>query len=225
MAEDGGDRDQQQQQQQQPAAAAAAPEGRGGESVKLFVGQVPKQMTEAELAAMFRGVSLVDEVTVIRDRATRVSRGPDPYASSLLPLFARRLNSFVRAAMQCGGCSPAPRGPGGLGFSRIWVANSSEDGLLPSVAGEGARVSGFLSLVRSNAATELELLFRWGRRSRALQGVSFLDLLFLRPWGFLVHVSVEFVLVVPLVLCGKFADVMLRSKFHLVGEALNFVGF
>ncbi|WVZ98287.1 hypothetical protein U9M48_043749 [Paspalum notatum var. saurae] len=69
MAEDGGDRD----QQQQPAAAGA--EGRGTESVKLFVGQVPKQMSEAELAAMFRGVALVDEVTVIRDRATRASRG------------------------------------------------------------------------------------------------------------------------------------------------------
>lgn len=75
MAEDGGDRD----HQQQPAAAAASGgagvEGRSRESVKLFVGQVPKQMSEAELAALFRGVALVDEVTVIRDRATRVSRG------------------------------------------------------------------------------------------------------------------------------------------------------
>ncbi|KAL6845035.1 hypothetical protein ACP4OV_025208 [Aristida adscensionis] len=72
MAEDGSDRE---HQHQQPAAAAAAAEGHSRESVKLFVGQVPKQMTEAELAAMFRGVALVDEVTVIRDRATRVSRG------------------------------------------------------------------------------------------------------------------------------------------------------
>ncbi|AQK85065.1 RNA-binding protein BRN1 [Zea mays] len=78
MAEDGGDRD---HQQQPPAAAAAAAsdsagvEGRSRESVKLFVGQVPKQMSEAELAAMFRSVALVDEVTVIRDRVTRVSRG------------------------------------------------------------------------------------------------------------------------------------------------------
>lgn len=78
MAEDGCDRDQQQQQQQPAAAAAsggAGVEGRSRESVKLFVGQVPKQMSEAELVAMFRGVALVDEVTVIRDRATRVSRG------------------------------------------------------------------------------------------------------------------------------------------------------
>jgi RNA recognition motif-containing protein len=104
MAEDGGgDSDRDQHQQQQPAA----PEGRSGESVKLFVGQVPKQMTEPDLAAMFRGVALVDEVTVIRDRGTRVSRGPDPYAS--LPPH------LLRAAMQCGR----------LGFARIWARVSS----------------------------------------------------------------------------------------------------
>lgn len=45
------------------------------ESVKLFVGQVPKHMTEAELAAMFQEVALVDEVTVIKDKATKASRG------------------------------------------------------------------------------------------------------------------------------------------------------
>ncbi|KAM0892476.1 hypothetical protein ACQ4PT_025702 [Festuca glaucescens] len=45
------------------------------ESVKLFVGQVPKHMTEAELAAMFQQVALVDEVTVIKDKATKASRG------------------------------------------------------------------------------------------------------------------------------------------------------
>ncbi|BAF17281.2 RNA-binding protein BRN1 [Oryza sativa Japonica Group] len=88
MAEDGGgDRDQQNQQQQQeeaaaPAAAAAGVgggeeqgNGRGEESVKLFVGQVPKQMTEDELAAMFAAVAVVDEVTLIRDKATKASRG------------------------------------------------------------------------------------------------------------------------------------------------------
>ncbi|KAF0914680.1 hypothetical protein E2562_031140 [Oryza meyeriana var. granulata] len=90
MAEDGGDRgehqhQQQQQQQQeeeapQPPRAEAAGGGeeqgsRGEESVKLFVGQVPKQMTEEELAAMFGGVAVVDEVTLIRDKATKASRG------------------------------------------------------------------------------------------------------------------------------------------------------
>jgi hypothetical protein len=108
MAEDGVDSD-----QHQPAAA----EGRAGETVKLFVGQLPKQMTEAELAAMFSGVALVDEVTVIRDRGTRVSRGPDPYAFippsfSLRTHFARRPSSLVRLgnAMRC---LPAPARRGG----------------------------------------------------------------------------------------------------------------
>jgi hypothetical protein len=61
-----------------------AEEGGGGgkeeESVKLFVGQVPKHMTEPDLLAMFRQVAAVDEVTVIKDKATRVSRGADPCA-------------------------------------------------------------------------------------------------------------------------------------------------
>lgn len=92
MAEDAGDREQ--QQQQQPAAAAGPREDGGGReesAVKLFVGQVPKLMTEAELAAMFRDVALVDEVTVIRDKATKVSRGssgsvrPNPRRRGFLP--------------------------------------------------------------------------------------------------------------------------------------------
>ncbi|KAL8028969.1 hypothetical protein ABFS82_14G194600 [Erythranthe guttata] len=46
-----------------------------GESVKLFVGQVPKLMTESQLLAMFREFALVDEVNIIKDKATRASRG------------------------------------------------------------------------------------------------------------------------------------------------------
>ncbi|XP_057780093.1 RNA-binding protein BRN1-like isoform X2 [Salvia miltiorrhiza] len=46
-----------------------------GESVKLFVGQVPKQMTEVQLLAVFREFALVDEVKIIRDKETRASRG------------------------------------------------------------------------------------------------------------------------------------------------------
>jgi hypothetical protein len=72
------------------AATAAAGGGGGGggggaeeESVKLFVGQVPKHMTEAELLAMFQEVAIVDEVTVIKDKATKASRGADPYAPDL----------------------------------------------------------------------------------------------------------------------------------------------
>ncbi|XP_059438708.1 RNA-binding protein BRN1 isoform X2 [Corylus avellana] len=45
------------------------------ESVKLFVGQVPKHMTEVQLLAMFKEFALVDEVNIIKDKATRASRG------------------------------------------------------------------------------------------------------------------------------------------------------
>ncbi|KAL1542683.1 condensin subunit [Salvia divinorum] len=45
------------------------------ESVKLFVGQVPKHMTESELLAMFQEFAVVDEVNIIKDKATRASRG------------------------------------------------------------------------------------------------------------------------------------------------------
>ncbi|CAI0447789.1 unnamed protein product [Linum tenue] len=47
----------------------------GDESVKLFVGQVPKHMTEAQLLAMFQEFALVDEVNIIKDKTTRASRG------------------------------------------------------------------------------------------------------------------------------------------------------
>jgi CUG-BP- and ETR3-like factor len=74
MAEDGG--------KAAAASAAAAEAGGGGakeggeeRTVKLFVGQVPKHMAEADLLALFREVAAVDEVTVIKDKATKVSRG------------------------------------------------------------------------------------------------------------------------------------------------------
>ncbi|XP_050139410.1 RNA-binding protein BRN1-like isoform X2 [Malus sylvestris] len=47
----------------------------GEDSVKLFVGQVPKHMTEAQLLAMFKEFALVDEVNIIKDKTTRASRG------------------------------------------------------------------------------------------------------------------------------------------------------
>ncbi|PPD78763.1 hypothetical protein GOBAR_DD24304 [Gossypium barbadense] len=45
------------------------------ESVKLFVGQVPKHMTEAQVLAIFEEFALVDEVNIINDKATLSSRG------------------------------------------------------------------------------------------------------------------------------------------------------
>ncbi|GLU07463.1 hypothetical protein SLE2022_244200 [Rubroshorea leprosula] len=50
-------------------------EKKSEESVKLFVGQVPKHMTEAQLLAMFTEFAIVDEVNIIKDKNTRASRG------------------------------------------------------------------------------------------------------------------------------------------------------
>ena len=57
---------------------------RGEESVKLFVGQVPKHMTEEELMDLFKEVALVDEVSIIKDKVTKASRGPSSEIHSLL---------------------------------------------------------------------------------------------------------------------------------------------
>ncbi|CAE5956426.1 unnamed protein product [Arabidopsis arenosa] len=43
--------------------------------VKLFVGQVPKYMTEIQLLTLFREFSIVDEVNIIKEKATGVPRG------------------------------------------------------------------------------------------------------------------------------------------------------
>ncbi|KAG9128730.1 hypothetical protein Leryth_021473 [Lithospermum erythrorhizon] len=45
------------------------------ESVKLFVGQVPKKMTEAQLVEMFKEIAIVNEVNIIKDKTTKASRG------------------------------------------------------------------------------------------------------------------------------------------------------
>ncbi|KAK8588264.1 hypothetical protein V6N12_022717 [Hibiscus sabdariffa] len=45
------------------------------ESLKLFVGQVPKHMTEAQVLEIFKEFALVDEVNIIKDKATHASRG------------------------------------------------------------------------------------------------------------------------------------------------------
>ncbi|CAL5437094.1 unnamed protein product [Camellia sinensis] len=56
-------------------AEGQKPRKQSEESVKLFVGQVPKHMTESQLLAMFEDFALVDEVNIIKDKTTRASRG------------------------------------------------------------------------------------------------------------------------------------------------------
>ncbi|KAL8214916.1 hypothetical protein R6Q57_004365 [Mikania cordata] len=51
------------------------PRKHSDDSVKLFVGQVPKHMTEEQLTAMFQEFALVDQVNIIKDKVTLASRG------------------------------------------------------------------------------------------------------------------------------------------------------
>ncbi|CAN6969826.1 hypothetical protein IGI04_033062 [Brassica rapa subsp. trilocularis] len=45
------------------------------ESVKVFVGQIPRHMSESQLLALFQEFAVVDEVNIIKDKITRASRG------------------------------------------------------------------------------------------------------------------------------------------------------
>ncbi|XP_018457565.1 RNA-binding protein BRN1 isoform X2 [Raphanus sativus] len=47
----------------------------GEESVKVFVGQIPRHMSESQLLTLFQEFADVDEVNIIKDKITRASRG------------------------------------------------------------------------------------------------------------------------------------------------------
>ncbi|KAL2624054.1 hypothetical protein R1flu_008299 [Riccia fluitans] len=57
------------------AASAAVRDTAGSDAVKLFVGQVPKQLTEQQIAAVFREAGNVREINIIKDKLTKQSRG------------------------------------------------------------------------------------------------------------------------------------------------------
>lgn len=48
---------------------------RAVDSVKLFVGQLPKQMSEQQLAEVFSEAGTVYEINIIKDKLTKQSRG------------------------------------------------------------------------------------------------------------------------------------------------------
>ncbi|KAL3686285.1 hypothetical protein R1sor_008859 [Riccia sorocarpa] len=57
------------------AAVASIRNAAGSDSVKLFVGQVPKQLTEQQIAAIFGEAGVVREINIIKDKLTKQSRG------------------------------------------------------------------------------------------------------------------------------------------------------
>lgn len=48
---------------------------RSVDSVKLFVGQLPKQMSEQQLSEVFSEAGTVYEINIIKDKLTKQSRG------------------------------------------------------------------------------------------------------------------------------------------------------
>ncbi len=52
------------------------------DSVKLFVGQLPKQMSEQQLVEVFSEAGTVYEINIIKDKLTKQSRGMCTLGSS-----------------------------------------------------------------------------------------------------------------------------------------------
>lgn len=66
------------------------------ESVKLFVGQIPKHMSESQLLTLFQEFAVVDEVNIIKDKITRASRGfLQPSSSSSRRFISHPLFLFL----------------------------------------------------------------------------------------------------------------------------------
>ena len=65
------------------------------EAVKLFVGQVPRHMTEEELLPMFKEAGPVQEIIIIKDKTTKASRGKLFKTNLLGQLFLFRLSVSV----------------------------------------------------------------------------------------------------------------------------------
>lgn len=158
-------------------------------------------MPESELAAMFARVALVDEVTVIRDRATRVSRGN---GSVRLPPPLPPTPGFpIRAPRQCGSRARRLRSGRELGrgslrrmggtVQRRFAAPSFVRHLFFFLGGwfrcSRLALGWILSLVRGNAAAELHLpscswMLGRGRKVSCFAGIGCLAACFCAmQWG------------------------------------------
>ena len=55
--------------------SAAANAGKDGDTLKLFIGQIPKDMDEEALTPYFAEFGPIFELTIIRDKNTKIHRG------------------------------------------------------------------------------------------------------------------------------------------------------
>lgn len=68
-------------------------EGDYNKPTKLFVGQIPKEMGEEELATYFEGFGPIRELSIIRDTVTAQSKGSG--LSAILAIFLLREGIFL----------------------------------------------------------------------------------------------------------------------------------
>ncbi|XP_024517005.1 RNA-binding protein BRN1-like [Selaginella moellendorffii] len=56
-------------------ALAMAVKSKAPDAVKLFVGQIPKHLTQEELLPIFEEAGAVFDINIIKDKSTKQSRG------------------------------------------------------------------------------------------------------------------------------------------------------
>lgn len=63
--------------------------------IKMFVGQVPRSMDEAQLKEMFEEFGRVHQINVLRDKVTGLSKGKFKRFTNFFSIFLLSLNFYL----------------------------------------------------------------------------------------------------------------------------------
>ena len=70
-----------------PSPGSPVQEQPDPDNIKMFVGQIPRTLSEAELRNMFQEFGRVHQINVLRDKVTGVSKGKRQQVPILLNIF------------------------------------------------------------------------------------------------------------------------------------------